>query len=263
MRPAGVSDDRAVILRPGARYEEVVSPALYCFGNLEAAALVAGSEVTAHLGFAPPTPRKGKIPKLLPPFIAEPTGVSPAIVARKELVRALSCSRRGAHETPTNQTAKLDAGEPNIEMFVPQRVDTPNERTVGMTVSLKNTGKRPAQVHLRRDNVIFDVDGPDGSTRCGQPTSFRTVPADMFSTLLPNSSRSIDVWIGEMCPDVVFDRPGLYRVRAWVSFPNGSELRSLKSWTQTVVAKDPILIRVREGRLPFYSTPPQVLGGGT
>ena len=121
MRPAGVSDDRAVILRPGARYEEVVSPALYCFGNVESAALVAGAEVTARLGFVPPTPPKGKIPKLLPPFIAEPTSVSPTIVARKELVSSpFVLPAEAANETPANQTTKLDAGEPNIEMFVPR-----------------------------------------------------------------------------------------------------------------------------------------------
>src|SRR5260221_10259076 len=51
LRPSGVVDDRAVVLGPGARYEEVVSPSLYCFSNAGAKALEAGAEVTAHLGF--------------------------------------------------------------------------------------------------------------------------------------------------------------------------------------------------------------------
>src|SRR6185295_3199288 len=54
LRPSGVVEDRAVILGPGARYEEVFSPALYCFSEAVAKGLVAGAQVTAKLGFTPP-----------------------------------------------------------------------------------------------------------------------------------------------------------------------------------------------------------------
>jgi hypothetical protein len=66
-----------------------------------------------------------------------------------------------------------------------------------------------------------------------------------------------------MCPDYVFDRPGLYRVRPSLGFPTSSDATPIKAWSQTVSAKEPALVRVREGHLPFYASPPQVLGGAS
>jgi hypothetical protein len=31
-------------------------------------------------------------------------------------------------------------------------------------------------------------------------------------------------------------------------------------WTKTVVIDEPILVRIRKGRLPFYTSPPQIFG---
>jgi hypothetical protein len=156
-----------------------------------------------------------------------------------------------------------DPNGPKIELAAPARIDTPNERTVSMTLTVRNTGGRGVPLHIRRDNLVIDLDGPDGSAHCGSPAMKRAVAKDLFSTLGAGAAKSVDVWVGEMCPDVVFDRPGLYRLRASLAFPSSGEGYSFKPWTQTVTAKETILVRVREGRLPFYSSPPQVLGGRT
>jgi hypothetical protein len=263
LRPAGVVDDRAVILAPGARYEEVFSPALYCFSEAAAKVMVPGAHVTAKLGFPAPAnkTRKNAMPRA--PLVVEPAVKDPTVSGIKELATepfalpaAAPISASSAPKTPEPS----DPNGPKIELIAPPRVDTPNERTVTMTFAVKNVGGRAAPLHIRRDNLMFDVDGPDGSAHCGQPWSNRGVPKEFFSSLGVGASRTLDVWVGEMCPDVVFDRPGLYRIRASLSFPAASEAARLNAWTQTVTVKEPILVRVREGRLPFYTSPPQVFG---
>jgi len=263
LRPTGVVEDRAVMLGPGARYEEVISPALYCFGDALAKALVPGATVVAKLGFAPPArpPKKDALPP--PPFIAEPATPRPNVAPLKQIVSepfvlpaAANFSTAPADAAPPSD----DPNSPRIELTGPTRVDTANELTVGMTLSVKNVGGRPTAVHTRRDHLMFEIDGPGGSAHCGAPAERRNVPADAFVPLAPGAARSIDVWVGEMCADMVFDRPGLYRVRPSIAFPATAASSTIKVWSDTVTAKEPVLVRVKQGRLPFYTTPPQVFG---
>jgi hypothetical protein len=263
LRPTGVVEDRAVVLEPGARYEEVISPALYCFGDALAKALVPGATVTAKLGF-PPRPaqaaRKNAAPA--PPFVVEPAVRNPTVSAVKELssepfvLPAAAPMGGPAAESQPND----DPRAPRIELLAPTHIDTLNELTVGMTLTVKNTGGRPATMNVRRDNLMFDVDGPSESAHCGQPAERRRVPQESFASLGPGATRTLDVWVGEMCSDVVFDRPGLYRVWPSLAFPNSTNPSTIKVWSETVSSKEPVLVRVREGRLPFYPSPPQVFG---
>jgi hypothetical protein len=116
-------------------------------------------------------------------------------------------------------------------------------------------------VHIRRDNLLFDVDGPDGTAHCGTPFTRRGVARDLFAVLKAGSSQTIEVWVGEMCPDIIFDRPGLYRIRPTLAFPNTTDGLSIQTWKTPVSTREPILVRILNGRLPFYAGPPQVLGG--
>jgi len=262
LRPTGVVEDRAVLLGPGARYEEVVSPALYCFSQAAAAALVPGATVTATLGFPWPATHGPKNAPPAPPFIAEPAVSNPAVSPIKELVSEPFVLSAAAVASAAAESAKVesDPNAPRLELTAPARVDTDNELTVGMTLTVKNVGKRPTLVHLRRDNLVFEVDGPSGSAHCGFPADQRRVPREAFAPLAAGASRTIDVWVGEMCSDIVFDRPGLYRVWPSLAFSKPSEPSSIKVWTETVTAKEPVLVRVKEGRLPFYNSRPQVFG---
>ena len=197
-----------------------------------------------------------------PPFVVEPAVANPAVSAVKELVSEpfvlpAAASRRRARPRPKPRPTRTPTRRA-IELRVPARIDTANELTVGMTLTIKNAGGRPALLHLRRDNMMFDVDGPNGSAHCGQPAE-RAACRKIRSLRSPRgSSRRSDVWVGELCPDVVFDRPGLYRVRPSLAFPNSSAPSTVKVWAETVSSKEPVLVRVREGRLPFYTSPPQV-----
>jgi hypothetical protein len=263
LRPAGVIENRAIVLGPGNRYEEVVSPALYCFSESESKALVPGARVTAKLGFPDPSKGTSKAPPRAP-FIAEPAALSPAVTAIKEIVAqgiVLGASPgTGSADTVSSDTSDDPSG-PRIELFASARVDSSDEKTVNATLTVKNTGRREVRLHVRRDNLLFDVDGPDGSTHCGAPSARRAVPRELFESLGAGSSRSLEVWIGEMCPNMTFDRPGLYRVRAGLAFPPSPAGDAVSAWTRTVVIKEPILVRIRQGRLPFFTSPPQVFGG--
>jgi hypothetical protein len=267
LKPSSVAEDRAVVLSAGARYEEVISPNLYCFSDASAKALLPGTRVVAKLGFPVAAPKGGrKVPPTRPPFVVEPAVRNPTVSGMKELVSDSFTIAAAAPPPATAAQPAQDDTDPNgpkLELIVPPRVDTPDERTVTMTITLKNTGGRAVPIHIRRDNLMFDIDGPSGSAHCGQPAERRNVPKEMFSPLAPGASRAISVWVGEMCPDVVFDRPGLYRIRASLAFPSPSQPDAPRAWKQTVVAKDPILLRVRAGRLPFFNAPPQVFGGSS
>jgi hypothetical protein len=220
--------------------------------------------VTAKLGFTPRPAQAGrKNAPPAPPFVAEPAVVNPTVSAVKELMSdpfvlpaAVPVSGAAADDARPSD----DPNGPRIELKAPARVDTANELTVGMTLTVKNTGGRPTLLHVRRDNLMFDVDGPSGSAHCGQPAERRRVPKDAFTSLAPGSSRTMDVWVGEMCADVVFDRPGLYRVWPSLAFPSSNTPSTIKVWAEAVSTKQPVLVRVREGRLPFYTSPPQVFG---
>jgi hypothetical protein len=109
--------------------------------------------------------------------------------------------------------------------------------------------------------LLFDIDGPDGSAHCGLPSSRRAIPRELVDSLAAGATRSIDVWIGEMCPNMVFDRPGLYRVRAGLAFPPTPAPDGQRAWTRTLITEEPVLVRIRQGRLPFFTSPPQVFGG--
>jgi hypothetical protein len=261
LRPAGVTDERAVTLAPGRRYEEVVSPALFCFSPAEAKALVPGARVTAKLGFPEPKGAAKAAPRA--PFVAEPAAMSSSVSPVKEVVAdrfvVAAATSSSTSDLPSTDPTDDPTG-PRLELTAPARVDSHDEKTVTTTLTLKNVGRREARLHIRRDNLLFDIDGPDGSAHCGLPSSRRAVPRDLFESMAPGASRSIEVWIGEMCPNVTFDRPGLYRVRAGLALPATLSADGNRAWTKTVITKDPVLVRIRRGRLPFFSSPPQILG---
>jgi len=266
LRPGGVVDDRALILGPGARYEEYVNPLLYCFDARAAAALAPGATVTAKLGFPPPAARGPKKAPGDPPFVVEPSTRDPAVAAAKELTAAPFVITRPLEEDADDRTSTADGDDaqaPKLELSAPRRIEAEDELTINLSLTIKNTGGRPTTVHFRRDNLIFDVEGPDGPARCGYPTNRRQVPRDLFWALKPGNAQQLDVWVGEMCSDVIFDRPGLYQLSPTLAFPNATPALAVQTWTDPIRTPRPTLLRVLRGRLPFYAEPPQALGATT
>ena len=266
LRPVGVVDDRAVILAPATRYVEIVNPNLYCFELKTAHALTAGATVTAKLGFPPPAARGAKKAPLDPPFIVEPATRDAQVSAVKELATAPFTLSHAAGPSDDKVRSELpapggDERAPLLELSAPSRIDSDSELTVGVGFAVKNLGERPTMVHIRRDNLLFDIDGPDGPSHCGTSASHRRVPQENYSSLRPGATQSLDVWVGEMCPDIVFDRPGLYRVWPTLTFPNATGTPAVQGWTTPLRTREPILVRILRGRLPFYAVPPVARGG--
>jgi hypothetical protein len=267
LRPTTVVDDRALILAPGARYEESVSPLLYCFDLRSARAFSAGATVVAKLGFPPPPARGPKKATQDAPFVAEPSVRDASVSPIKELVadpivvsRGIAVPDDGGRNVSDSSTPSQDQRAAHLQLSAPARIEADTELTVGISFIVKNVGERGATVHIRRDNFLFDVDGPDGVNHCGNAANLRLVPQELFYVMKPGASQSLDVWVGEMCPDVVFDRPGLYRVWPTLAFPNTTKELGVDSWTEPLRAKEPVLVRILRGRLPFYAEPPHAIG---
>jgi hypothetical protein len=263
LRPLAFLDDRALILEPNARYDEVVNPALYCFDGRAARALTAGATVVAKLGFPAPAARGAKKAPFEPPFVVEPAARDASVSAIKELTAAPLVLSRDVASPDSTKSGDTDSGlderAPQLVLSAPSRIDADNELMVGIPFTVKNVGARGTTVHIRRDNFLFDVDGPDGAAHCGYASNARLVPQELFSVMRTGGSQSLEVWVGEMCPDLVFDRPGLYRIWPTLAFPNSASAAAVQNWSAPLRTGEPILVRILRGRLPFYAEPPRAI----
>lgn len=265
-RPSDVRHDRAILLDQGARWEEVVDPALYCFGQKEREALVEGATVVAKLGFPAPAP-KGKLAAKLPPppYLAEPTSSKPTVAPLKEVaaeavILTTSPQAKPAEAPPRAPSADpRDPGAPKLAITTPSHIDAASSRSLVVSATLRNEGSRPMLVHLRRDQLFFDIEGPTGLFRCGPMEAPRAVARDFFSKLAPAKTRTFRVLLQEVCETGVFARPGLYRVRAGALVTDGGEHAPLGAWSGLALADHPTLVRVRRGERPFYVTPPAMV----
>ena len=140
--------------------------------------------MTAKLGF-PEAKGAAKAPPRAP-FIAEPAVVTPAVAPVKEI----AADRFVLTAAPPVSSPRAEDGEstddpngPRLELTAPARIDSQDEKTVTTTLTLKNVGRREARLHVRRDNLLFDIDGPDGSSHCGLPSSRRVIPRELMGAL--------------------------------------------------------------------------------
>ena len=266
LRPASVDDDRAVALPPLARYEETIDPALFCFDRKQREALVVGSAVVARLGFVPAAAKRGRPARQTHPYVAEPIWPNPAVSSVKEVVAAPFTIPEPAEKPATrapqqDATADADPAAPRMEISAPKWIDSEVARSLSIPITVSNAGKRALVASVRTENVSFDVVGPGGSAQCKLWDGQRTLVRDFFKTMAPGSRESFTVLLGEVCPDSLFDVPGLYTVTPSITLPDEPGRLPVRSWTGTAVAKQPTVVRVRAGTRSFYQQPPQVLIG--
>jgi hypothetical protein len=265
MRPEGAAEDRTVALAPGGRYEELFSPLLYCFGAAERAALIPGTKLVPRLGFDVPSRKtRGKAKPPAPPFVVEDTARAPSVAPLKEIVGEPFVVPEAPASPPAPSPARapsLDPGAPNLDVTTPARLDAAQATSLDLTVTVKNKGKLPATVHLRRDLFLFDVDGPNGPFRCGSLPGPRTIPRDLYGSLRSGGAESLTLRLVEPCPDDAFSRPGLYSVRARLVVKDaGERTPGVRPWAGEATAEQPTLVRVRTGEWPYYRSAPLVRG---
>jgi hypothetical protein len=266
LRPAIVADDRAVALPPGARYQEDFDPALFCFDKEQREALVPGATLVAKLGFVPATAKRGSPARQSSPYVAEPMSPNAAVSPLKEVVAtAFTIPEPSAKPkdpaAPKDKQADADPGAPRMEISAPRWVDSEGARSLSFSVTVSNAGKRPLVAHLRNENLSFDVEGPSGSAHCQIWNGQRKLVKDFFKTMAPGGRESMTVLLGEVCPAMVFDTPGLYKVTPRITLLDEPGRSPVSSWTGTAVAAQPTIVRMRSGSRPFYRQPPQVLPG--
>ena len=256
MRPDG-DGGRALVVPPQRAYKETIDPRMYCFGPRERAALVPGATVAAHLGW--PEPQKGK-PRRAPiaPFVITPLdGVEPRVAAAKEISAAPSTlppslNAGGAAAAPSTPPAIAPSADPaaapedTLSLHVAPTGDSSVGSEVTTTVTITNDGTRAATLLFRMATLSFDVGGPTGSRRCGDPPNIDSPIRELFTTLAPRARATMSVLLGELCPEGTFDAEGLYTVRpvADTRHASGKSI-GLRTFDGLIIGHSPQVMRVR------------------
>jgi hypothetical protein len=255
MRPS--SDlDRVLVVPPKRSYSEIFDPRLYCFGHTEAAALISGAKVVAHLGFA--AAAHGKKP--VAPFEVAPIeGVVPVVSPAREVVSSPmtlpaseSSASPAAPPPPNVATANGDAPFPTkLSLSVPAHVGAyrPYELTIAVTVH--NDGARAVTLLFRPETIGFDVIAPSGTVRCSWPTRVGGTVREAYTTVRAKGRATVSVLLPDLCPDNTFDQGGLYVVRPRVDTRGGaSESLGLTTFEGEVIGTTTTLLRIRHGNNP-------------
>jgi hypothetical protein len=253
MRPD--PEERGLVVPPGRVYSESFDPALYCFGAREAAALIPGAIVTAHLGWHSPHSTS-------PPFAIEALhltapGDPSAIASAKEIVAppwtipssdpvtstdgSTSSSPQAAPETPDDDSVKL-------ALSLPARADAERGLEISTELTVANEGARTAIFSLRSETISFNVERPDGAVlHCSWATEVSPIRENL-TTLPPHARASLSVLVTALCSERnAFALPGLYHVTVNLDTRRASG-RSIgvRTFEGLVHGTKPMLLRVHE-----------------
>lgn len=261
--PGSVDSALAIKLEPGDGLVQNFDPRLYCVGKAPWP-LVPGAQVKPRFGWPPKLKvswRGGKREETVAvqsePFVAEPSEAEGSLPGRE-----LEAGERRLKEltgTPFTLGSEFGstlgpptpASPPGLELSIAGS-DAANESAVTVTTSFTNRGPRKQDLYFRRELISYEVSGPDGNFHCDPEPDLRA-PADRSAvqTLRPGGKSSAVTRLIEMCPAGAFARPGLYLVHARFDAADpGTEL-GFKGFMGRLVSKQPALVRVRHGALPF------------
>jgi hypothetical protein len=246
MRPA---DDLevALTLAPGRSYAESFEPRMYCFeGKLDA--LTAGAVVGAHLGWVGAR-------KLEAPFAVSPIdGAEPAVAPLK----ALEGSPVALPDEPSSWPGRatmtaVDDDSPRAPLSLqgPRAVDADWPNDIRIPLTLRNDGIRPVVVRFRPATVRFEIVGPAGVETCVWPLMPAAAMRELFATLPPKGSETLDLMLSSYCTEHGLDRGGLIVVRPVLDTRNASGLAvGLSTFDGEVTAAAPTLLRLHRGATP-------------
>lgn len=260
MRPKQGDPARLLILKPGEKYTEKFDLYAFCAGHAVAAELGLGALIYPHYGWVNPKPNAKKPTTPTAPFIVESPSSPEDFVAAKEL-EADMFSYPAAPAAPVSTKPSepvADPGAPRIELSAKERGDASGPRSVSVTLTATNVGKRPALVHLRGDDYSFEVITPEGKkVGCSEGAEKRGAVREFFTSLGAGKSRSTTLLLNERCPSRTFDRPGVYEVTAKLVMREAGEEYNLTAILGTVRSNNSTKIRVRTGRNPYQSKGPK------
>jgi hypothetical protein len=252
MRP---DDDleRPLVLPPHRAYKESFEPALYCLGTKKLDALSPAAIVVAHLGW------KGRSTRFLEVSAIE--GIEPRVSARPAIdappIALPDEPTPASIPAPTASDALDDP--PRLSLRSAGAVDAESVSRLEIPVTLRNDGERPVVVRFRPETLRFDVVGPEKPEHCAWPALPGAPQRDLFATLRPKGTTSLNVTLGTYCPTHTFDQAGLYLVTAHLDTraASGSTL-GLHTFDGEVAATFSTAVRLRRGRSPKVSPPPHL-----
>jgi len=293
MRPDAFPEPRALLLGPGEAYVETFDPRLFCFGK-DAHAVAGGAIVRARFGWEAPRGAK----KVDAPFAAQATDFPAAVAPQKQLFAPTivlsyqppdpdaapatppEAAKADKDDDAADAKAKVDKDDkddkddkpkddkppappdenaPRLELSATPFADAANGFHLAMTVTITNVGHRAALAAIRPRMLGFRVDGPDGIERCGAVGQTRAIPREGYSTLKPGGKKTLTVLVEEACGRPFFRRPGLYKVTPSLHLAETGAERGLTAYTGVARAREPTLVRIAEGPLPFHAHAPRTV----
>ncbi len=212
MRPS--TDEESIqIVPPGLSYVETFDPRLYCFDAQSARALTPGATVVARFGFAA-TRRQSPSP----PFVVAPMEDEPGRGSAKEIVSAPFALPESLPAVDSDHGESLgtpDAPPARLAVSTPIRIDAATLADLTLPITVSNPTSRSVAFLLRPETVAIDATGPSGKRRC-QWLIIPSPIAELFTALPPKGRASTEVLVSSLCPRTLFDRAGLYVLRAAV-----------------------------------------------
>lgn len=246
-------DVRELVLPPARSWSATFDPLFHCFGARERAALVAGTVAPPRFGWPAAPSRDAKAqrnakgaPKA--PFAATPVGVSTGRVAALKAIDGESFTLGEAVTAPVTSSPE-DPASAGLVLRGPDAVDVARGREIATTISLANGSERPISLLYRSDQIQFGVTGPAGLVVCGLPRTVAAPIRELFATVAVGARVDTNVLVTTACPPGTFDDAGVYRVvpRLDTTGTSGRTI-GLRTWDGLVVAKTPVLVRVRSSR---------------
>jgi hypothetical protein len=258
--------DRALVLLPTHAYAETFEPRLYCFGAGKLDALAPGAIVVAHLGFAVAGATRGAT---APPFEVSAVEGSEADLAP---LKSLDAPPVALPDEPTAWAVPATFGKgtpeadtPRLSLQGPISVDAESANEIGIPLTLRNDGAHTTAVRFRPEVLDFDIIGPGGVEHCSWPAVPAAALREMFTTLPPKGSETLEVTLGSYCTRQGLDQAGLVVVWPRLDTRNASGASlGLRSFDGQVDATRPTIVRLHRGAAPPWMlkrTSPQ--GRGT
>jgi hypothetical protein len=247
MRP-GDDLSRTLVVPAKRSYAEAFEPRLYCFAEGKIDTVAPGAIVAAHLGWTTGSKTEG-------PFEVSPIdGVGPEVGSLK----SLDSAPIALPDEPTARLPPTFGDVQNVEDDVPRlslqaspTVDAVMPNNIEIPVTLRNEGGSPVIVRFRPEALRFDVVAPGGVEHCAWPTVPAAPLREMFVTLAPHASATLDVTLSSYCTGRGLDRPGLLVVRPQLDtrHASGASL-GLRTFDGTLAATVPTLVRLHRGAAP-------------
>lgn len=294
LRPLEGDRSRQVVLAPGERWEAPFDPVLFCGAMKLDGELGAGALVYPSYGYPTPPRPKWKKPskeeEAERPVIAEvigaPAGPATSLVEGPGALVVAPVPEGSAAkppEAPPSGSKPADAPPPGskpsdapaapeapaaVEPVPPvmtlsaaHRGDAARGADVVVAVTLSYVGKRKTSVHVRPDDLEFEVVAPDGERHaCSRRSGIRGPARDFFETWRPRAKRSFSTRVFEVCGGGVFDRPGVYSIRPTLVLHEAGEEYSLQSLVARATVDHDVRVRVRTGKRPFLDAPARPAG---